>query len=363
MDQGTAGALFDKVTDLYRGQVWLPEDRAWGHALLAAVTLTTDHAGQTSHWFIVDLEGPTGSGKGEAAKVFRRTGCRVRPIAIVPTVPQLYRYTHVEKGDEPRAVIFDELHLRAGNRDVLAILNGGLSRETVVPRQVDGKRKNFRPWGIKWLVHEGTLPRSFHSLRRRCIRLQTAQSEDFTPALVTNEELDGAVEALRPDLERWYAVNLKPLIIKWLRNQGEVNGQSFKLSAIERPIWHLVLAVAEYCGRLDALMPALSANRTGQEVNLTDWWRRCALPMLKELDPAGMQASDLLDEMRAHFGADIPPLSPKSLGRCLYFAIADRKLPWRSRVSHGRRLYWRRGKRGPRRHGTLKAAGDWRART
>lgn len=362
MDQGDASALFDKITELYRGQVWLPEDRAWGHALLAAVTLATYHAGQASHWFIVDLEGATASGKGEAAKVFRRAGHRVCPIAIVPTVPQLYRYTHVEKDEEPRAVIFDELNLRAGNRDVLAILNGGLSRETVVPRQADGKLKYFRPWGIKWLVHEGTLPRSFHSLRRRCIRLQMAQSEDFTPALVTAGELASAVKALRPDLERWYAVDLEPLIIKWLRNQGVVNGQSLKLSAIERPIWHLVLAATEYCGRLDALVPAISANRTGHEVNVTRWWRDRALPMLGEIDPAGMHASDLLDEIRARFGADIPSLSPKSLGRWLHLAIADRKLPWTSRVSHGRRCYWRRGKRGSRR-GTQLGGGDPRART
>jgi len=362
MDQGDARALFDKVTDLFRGQVWLPEDRAWGHALLAAVTLATYHAGQVSHWFILDLEGATASGKGEVAKVLRRAGHRVRPIAIVPTVAQLYHYTHVRKDDDPKTVIFDELHLGASNRNVLAILNGGLSRETVVTRRIDGKQKPFRPWGIKVLVHEGT-PRSFHSLQRRCIRLQTAQNEDFTPALVTDEELDAAVETLRPDLERWHAVDLKPLIIKWLRNQGDVNGQPFRLSAVERPIWHLVLAATEYCGRLDALAPAISANRTGHEVNVVRWWRERALPMLKELDPAGRHASDLLDEMRARLGADIPSLSPKSLGQLLRYAIADRKLPWTSRVSHGRRRYWRRGKRGPRRHGMRKAAGDRRART
>lgn len=361
MDQGTAAALFDKVTDLYRGQVWLPEDWAWGHALLAAVTLATYHAGQVSHWFIVDVEGPTGSGKGEVIKVFRRAGYRVRPIAVVPTVPQLYHYTNVPKGEEPRVAIFDELFLRTGNRDVLAILNGGLSRETVVPRRINGKQVKFRPWGIKWLVHEGTLPRSFHSLRRRCIRLQTAQNEDFTPAFVTDEELDAAVEALRPDLERWHAVDLKPLILKWLRNQGTVNGRPFGLAAIERPIWPLLLAVAEHCGRLDALAPAVSANRTCHEGKVARWWRDRALPMLKELDPAGMPARELLEELRDHFGADIPPLSVKSLGRWLQLGIARRKLPWASRVTKGLTRYWRR--RPKRRKGPRTAARPRRAGT
>ncbi len=345
MDQHDAKVIFDKVTDLYRGQMWLPEDRAWGHPFLAAVTLATYHSAQVSHWFIVDLEGSTASGKGEAAKVFLRAGHRVRPIAIVPTVPQLYLYTHVKKDEEPRAVIFDELNLLMSNRDLLATLNGGLSRDTVVPRMINGKNRKFRPWGIKWLVHEGTLPRSFHSLRRRCIRLQTAQNEGFTPRLVTDEQLDEAVEALRPDLEGWHAVDLRPLIIKWLRNEGIFDGQPFKLLAGERPIWHLLLAVAEYCGQLDALIPALSANRTSQEVNLTRWWRDRGLPTLKGLDPKGMSSSELLDWMRECIGVDMPPLSPDSLGRRLRITIADKKLPWTARMKTGRRRYWRKRKR------------------
>lgn len=345
MNQRDAGALFDKIADLYRGQISLPEDRTWGYPLLAAVTLTTYHAGKASDLFILDIEGSTASGKDEAAKVFRRAGHRVRPIAIVPTVPQLYRYTHMKAGKEPRAVIFNEQSLRSSNRDALAILNAGVSREHVVPRNIGGKQKNFRPFGIKWLVHEGTLPRSFHSLRRRCIRLQTAHNKDFTPMLVTDEELDGAVEALRPELKCWYAVDLKPLIAQWLHNRGTIdNGQAFKLHGEECKTWSLVLAVAEYSGRLDALIPALGANRTGQEVNLTRWWRERALPMLKELDPAGFPAQDLLDVMREHFGLDMPSLSADSLGRYLQFAIADRKLPWMSKVVHGRRRYWRRRK-------------------
>src|SRR5579864_3081 len=352
MSHGDAAELFDRLTNLYRGQVWLPEDRAWGYPLLSALTLSTYHARQASHWFIVDLEGSTGSGKGEILKVFTRAGHRVPPIAIVPTVAQLYHYTHVNKGEDPKAVIFDELHLHASNRDVLAILNGGLSRETVVPRRINGKPRKFRPWGIKWLVHEGTLPRSFHSLRRRCIRLQTAQNEDFTPTLVTDEELDEAVEALRPDLERWRETDLKPLVARWLHNAGTVNGEPFTLSGVERPIWPLVLATAECCGRLDALIPSVSANRTGRDVNTTGWWRRRALPMLKEFDPAGMTAADLLDEMRAQFGVDIPPLSAKSLGRLLRFAVADKKLRWTSRVSVGRRRYWLRRTRAARRSPT-----------
>lgn len=79
MNQRDAGVLFDKVVNLYRGQISLPEDRAWGHAMLAAVTLATYHAGKTSDVFIVDLEGSTASGKDEAIKIFRRVGHRVRP--------------------------------------------------------------------------------------------------------------------------------------------------------------------------------------------------------------------------------------------------------------------------------------------
>lgn len=351
MNQRDAGALFDRVADLYRGQISLPEDRTWGHPMLAAVTLATYHAGKTSDLFILDLEGSTASGKDEAAKVFRRAGYRVRPIAIVPTVPQLYRYTRMKAGKEPRAVIFNEQSLRSSNRDALAILNAGVSREHVVPRNIGGKQKNFRPFGIKWLVHEGTLPRSFHSLRRRCIRLQTANNKDFTPRLVTDEELAGAVEALRTELECWYAVDLKPLIAKWLHNEGTIgDGHLFKLHGEECKTWSLVLAVAEYCGRLDTLMPALGANRTGQEVNLTHWWRERALPMLRELNPMGMSAQELLDEIRENFGVDMPSLSPDSLGRYMGFSIADRKLPWASRVVHGRRRYWRKRKPRPQRH-------------
>ena len=347
MDQATAGALFDKVTDLYRDQVWLPEDRAWGHPLLAAVTLATHHANKVSDWFILDLEGPTASGKSEAAKVLRRTGYRVRRIAVAPTVPQLYRYTNKKRGEEPRVTIFDELHLRAGNRDALAILNGGLSRESVVTRTINGKDEILRPWGIKVLVHEGTLPRPFHSLRRRCIRVQTAQNEDYTPKLVTSKELNAAIKALRPDLNGWRGARLKKLINKWRHNKGTVNGQWFQLSAVERPIWPLVLAVAEYCDRLDAVIPALDANRTGRELNVARWWIERALPRLKELDPAGMSAAELLDEMREHFGADIPTLGPTSLGQRLRRSIAAGKLAWETRKIRGQQRYWRRRKRRP----------------
>lgn len=271
----------------------------------------------------------------------------------MPTVAQLYRYARMKAGEEPRAAIFNENSLRTSNRDALAILNAGVSRENVVPRFIGGKQKNFRPFGIKWLVHEGTLPRSFHSLRRRIIRLQTMYNTDFTPRLVTDEELDGAVEALRLDLEQWHAVNLEPVIAKWLHNEGTINGgEPFKLRGEECKTWSLVLAVVEQCGRLDALIPALSANRTGQEVNLTRWWRDRALPMLREFDPAGMPAQDLLDVMREHFGLDMPSLSPDSLGRYVRLAIADRKLPWTSRTVNGRSRYRRRRKRRPQRGGS-----------
>ncbi len=337
MDTREAGELFDKIVSLYKQQVWFPEDRAWYYPLLAAVTLATHHAKHAHTWPIIDIEGPTASGKGQVVSLLQRLSWRAREVTVVPTIAQLYRYAHVRKGEEPRLVIFDDMRVKSNNPDVRAILNAGVERGKVVPRTIGGREEKFRPHGFKVMAHEEPLPRSYQSLRRRCIRITTSRNDGFVPELPRPRDVKRAAARLAPELERWRReTNVRPLVRRWLLNQGRV-----KLLAEERPAWHLVLAVAAHCSRLGEIIPALEAHRAGGEVTVTHWWRERALPVLRTIDPAGKKASELHDELRKRLGADVP-ISEDQLGRRLVEAIDDSQLPWRHRVLHGGRVYERR---------------------
>lgn len=336
MDQVQAKQIFDKVEAVYRKQVWFPESRAWNYPLLAALTLATYHARHADAWPIIDIDGMTGSGKGQVVAVLHALAWRARPITVVPTVAQLYRYAHVKKGKEPKVTIWDEARVQSSQADVRAVLNAGVERGKGVPRMLGSKSVMFKPWGFKVLVHEEPLPRSMQSLHRRCIRVLTVRANDFVPALPRLRDVRRAAEALRPELERWHDAEIEPLLVEYLHNRGRE-----KLVGDERPTWHLVLAVAEFCGRLDAVMPALRAHRAERLGDVNEMWRARALPIMQSTDPKARRASDLMEALRKRLGADMPPLNHHSMGKLLREAISRGELPWRERQLHGATVYER----------------------
>lgn len=138
-----------------------------------------------------------------------------------------------------------------------------------------------------------------------------------------------------PDLLRWRdEIGLEELFRRYLVGDGAVT-----LRAAERPVWALLAATLECCGRLDDLGWILAANRTGQEVIVVDWLKEKALPLLHSFDPAGRRAGAILDWLRERLSADMPSISEDRLGRYLSDAIDDRQLGWTYRPLNGYRVY------------------------